>query len=104
GGTVEFGAGIAPSDLTLGLTTDSNGNPALLVSDGASAITIDGGLAESIGSFGFADGTQLNLTGLLTEANVTSATIPGASGNAVLNSSADASLSGGYGNDTLVGT
>ena len=103
-GTVQFGAGISASDLTLGLTTDSSGSPALLITDGTSSITIDGGLTGSIGSFGFADGTQLSLAQLLAEANVTSATLPGSSGNAVLDSSAAASLSGGYGDDTLVGT
>lgn len=104
GGTIEFGSGISPSNLTVGLITGSNGNPALTISDGTGAITVDGGLTGSIGRFAFADGTQLSFAQLLTQAMVTSASLPGSNGNAVLDSSAAASLSGGYGEDTLVGT
>lgn len=102
-GVIEFGSGITPSDLTVGLTTDSDGNAALLIQDGSSAVTIDGGLAGSINDYALADGTTLTLEQFLTEANVTSETIAGAAGTAVLSASADVSLSGGGGNDTLVG-
>src|SRR6185437_4351716 len=39
--TVEFGPGLRPSDLTVGLATGSNGEPALLIRDGNSTATID---------------------------------------------------------------
>ena len=103
-GTIAFGAGITASDLTVGLTTDSSGNPALLIQDGSSTVTVDGGLGGSIGSFDFADGTQLTLGGLLTAATATPGSLAGANGNAILNTTADASLSGGYGNDSILGT
>ena len=103
-GTIAFGAGITASDLTVGLTTDSSGNPALLIQDGSSTVTVDGGLGGSIGGFDFADGTQLTLGGLLTAATATPGSLAGANGNAILNTTADASLSGGYGNDSILGT
>jgi Ca2+-binding RTX toxin-like protein len=104
GGTIQFGAGVAPSDLTVGLTTDSYSNPALLIQDGGSSITVAGGLTGSVGTFDFAGGTQLTLGGLLAAATVTPATIAGASGNAILDNAAGVSLSAGSGQDTIVAT
>lgn len=103
-GVIQFGDGIAPSDLTVGLTTDSNGNLALLIEDGSSVVTVEGGLGGSIGSFEFANGTQLSLASLLAAATVTPDSIAGSSGNEVLNTSAGTSLTGGTGEDTIVGT
>jgi Ca2+-binding RTX toxin-like protein len=103
-GTIEFETGITPSDLTVGLTTDSNGNPALLIQDGSSAMTVSGGLEGSIGSFEFAGGAELTLAELLTAATAIPGSLVGANGSVVLNSTAAASLSGGYGDDTVLGT
>jgi Ca2+-binding RTX toxin-like protein len=100
-GTIEFGTGIILSDLTVGLTTDSNGNPALLIEDGVGAITVDGGLAGSVGTLGFADGTQLSLADFLASSTVLSGSLAGGSGNTILETSSDVSLSGGTGQDTI---
>jgi Ca2+-binding RTX toxin-like protein len=100
-GTIEFGAGITPSDLTVGLATDSNGNPALLIQDDSASITVEGGLTGSIGTFDFADGAQLSLVGLFGAAAVASESLAGASGNAILETSSGVSLSGGAGEDTI---
>ena len=101
--TVEFGSGITPSDLTVGLAIDSSGDPALLIQDGNSTATVDGGLTGSVSDFEFADGTKLTLSELLTSATVAPGSIAGFSGNAILDASTGASLSGS-GNDTIVGT
>src|SRR6185312_5933288 len=74
-GMIQFGAGISPAGLTVGLTTASNGDPALLIEYGSGSITVDGGLTGSLGTFDFADGTQLSFAGLLTDATVTSSTL-----------------------------
>ncbi|WP_229720890.1 beta strand repeat-containing protein [Dyella nitratireducens] len=102
-GMIQFGAGISAADLTLGLTTDSTGNPALLIRDGSSSATIQGGLAGNIDQFAFADGTQLTLAELLASANVMPGSIVGASGDAFINTSPAVSLSGS-GNDTILAT
>jgi len=101
-GVIQFGTGISPTDLTVGLTADSSGNAALLIQDGGSSITVDGGLTGSIGSFDFAGGTQLSLEGLLAQASVTPGSIAGSSGSALLDTSTASSLSGS-GNETILG-
>jgi Ca2+-binding RTX toxin-like protein len=55
-GVIQFGAGFEPGDFTVGLTTDSNGGPAMLIEDGSSVVTVGGGLAGSISSFDFSGG------------------------------------------------
>ena len=101
--TVQFGAGISATDLTLGLAIGTDGNPALVIQDGGGAATIDGGLTGSIGSFDFADGSNLTLAQLLSAAHVSAATVPGAHGNVLLNGAAGATLQGDATNDTLFG-
>ncbi len=102
-GTVQFGAGITATDLQLGVTTGSDGNPALLIQDGNSQVTIDGGLSGAINEFDFADGSQLSLTQLVSEEPPVSTTVTGASGNLIFDNTAAASLDGGVGNDTIYG-
>lgn len=102
-GTIEFGTGITVSDLTVGLTADSSGNPALLIEDGSGSITVEGGLAGSVGTFAFADGTEFSFPQLFAAATVASVSLAGASGNAILEMSSGASVSGGSGQDTILG-
>jgi Ca2+-binding RTX toxin-like protein len=102
-GIIQFGAGLVPSDLTLGVVVDGIGDASLTISDGQHAVTVDGGLGGSIGRFDFADGSQLSLGGLFAAAHVTDATLPGAHGNFVLDSVAGQSLTGGAGDDTIFG-
>ena len=100
-GTIEFGSGITVSNLSVGLTTDSSGNPALLIEDGSGSITVDGGLTGSVEEFDFADGTQLSLAQFLADATVLSGSLAGASGTTILETSSGVSLSGGSGQDTI---
>ena len=101
-GVIQFGAGISPSDLAVGLTTDLAGNPALLIQDGNSTVTVGCALAGSIGAFEFADGAQLSLAGLLASAADEAGSVTGSDGSAILNTSSSASLSGS-GDDTILG-
>ncbi len=102
GGTIDFGAGIAPSSLTVGMTMGTDGSPALLLQDGAMSVTVDGGLTGGIGLFDFAGGQSLTLAQLLNDAGqVVSNTITGALGNAIFEATAATSISGGLGNDTI---
>jgi YD repeat-containing protein len=102
-GILQFGAGITAANLDLGLTQDSAGNPALLIQDGSSAVTVDGGLNGSISEFEFSNGTTLNLAELAAQAQFTPATVTGAAGQTIFNNTPDASLTGGLGNDTIYG-
>jgi Ca2+-binding RTX toxin-like protein len=103
-GTVLFGAGIAPSDLTAGLVVGLDGNPALVLQDGNNSVTIADGLGSSIGKYEFADGSELSLQQLLSQAQGGSTTLATNTGNLVLDGAADAVLTGGFGNDTIIGT
>jgi Ca2+-binding RTX toxin-like protein len=102
-GILQFGAGISAASLDLSLTQGSDGNPALLIADGASTVTIDGGLGGSISEFEFSNGTTLNLAQLVAQAAFTSETVNGADGQIVLNNATAVSLTGGIGNDTIYG-
>ena len=100
-GTLQFGAGITAADLQLSLTTGSDGIPALLIHDGSSAVTVDGGLNGSIGSFDFADGSDLSLGRLASEATVIPSTIASGTSNIILDGASGDSINGGIGNDTI---
>jgi YD repeat-containing protein len=102
-GILQFGAGITAASLDLSLTQGSDGNPALLIQDGTSKVTIDGGLGGTISQFEFSNGTTLDLAQLVAQAQLTSATVSGANGEIILNNAAAASLTGGIGNDTIYG-
>lgn len=103
-GILQFGAGVTAADLSLSLVGGSDGAPALLISGDGVSITVDGGLQGSIGTFDFADGSQLTLAKLLSAGHVESSTLGGANGNFILDGTAGDSLEGGTGSDTLVGT
>jgi YD repeat-containing protein len=100
---IAFGSGIAATDLTLGITIDSSGAAALTVRDGGGTVTVAGAFSGSISQFEFADGTHADLAELLSVAHIQSATVVGSSGNAILNAADSAAISGGFGNDTIVG-
>jgi YD repeat-containing protein len=99
---VRFDAGIAPANLTLGVTFDSAGDPALTIRDGSGTATLDGAFAGSIGQFEFADGSNLSLSQLMAAATVQSSTLAGASGNLILDGAAGTTINGGDGSDTLI--
>jgi Ca2+-binding RTX toxin-like protein len=101
--TLQFGAGITAADLQVGVTIGSDGNPALLIQDGNSQLTIDGGLSGTINEFDFADGSQLSLAQLVSQAPPASTTVAGASGNLIFDNTSAASLDGGVGDDTIYG-
>jgi len=99
---LRFGSGIAAADLTLGIAFDDNGAAALTISDGGGTATISGGFSGSISSFQFADGENLSLAQLLQSATVTSETVTGAAGDAILAVGSGETINGGFGNDTIV--
>ena len=113
-GTIQFGAGITAADLSVSTVVDAQGNLALQISDGTSVLTLDDGLSGGLGEFNlpgnaslafqFADGTQLDLAQLMDAAHVSDVSLTGTYGNLVLNSDANASITGGSGDDTLIGT
>lgn len=101
--TLQFGAGITAADLQVGVTTGSDRGPALLIRDGNSQVTIDGGLNGTINEFDFADGSQLGLAQLVSQAPSVSTTVAGASGNLIFDNTSAASLDDGVGNDAIYG-
>jgi Ca2+-binding RTX toxin-like protein len=101
--TLRLGTGVDPTELSFGMTLGSDGSPALLIHDGNSSVTIDGGLTGTINGAVLADGIQLTLAELLAEGHLVSSTIVGADGNLVFDANAADSLVGGTGDDTLIG-
>jgi Ca2+-binding RTX toxin-like protein len=113
GGTIQFGAGISVSDLSVSTVVDANGNLALRITDGSSVATIDDGMSGGLNAFDlpgdpltfeFANGTRMNFGQFMAAAQVSDSTVAGANGNLVVSGDADASLAGGSGNDTILGT
>ncbi|AEK61661.1 beta strand repeat-containing protein [Collimonas fungivorans] len=104
GSTLQFGAGIAPSDLTLSLTLYGN-TPSIILTDSAGGtVTVDGGLSTANNTtYAFADGATLNLNQLIAQTQSTPVTLAGQEGNLVFAAHGNASLVGSSGNDTLYG-
>jgi Ca2+-binding RTX toxin-like protein len=100
-GTLQFGVGVFASQLSLSLVTGSNGDPALLITDGASSVTVDGGLQGSISDFDFDDGSQLTLAQLLAAGQVVNSTLVGANGDIILDGAQADSLTTSDGDDTI---
>ena len=112
GGTIQFGAGISASDLSVSTVVDANGNLALRITDGSSVVTIDDGMSGRLNDFDlpgdplnfeFANGTRMNFGQFMAAAQVSDSTVAGANGNLLVSGDADASLAGGSGNDTILG-
>ena len=99
--TVDFGTGLSGSDLTASASLDANGNPALVISNGTGAVTLNSALANETYQFKFNGGSTLTLEQLLTQANVTTSSVAGASGNIILQGGLSTVVSGGTGNDTI---
>ncbi|MBV8209158.1 MAG: DUF2974 domain-containing protein [Burkholderiaceae bacterium] len=102
-GSIEFGAGISASNLTLSAVAGYDGLPALLIQDGTGAIKVDDAFAGSNMSYSFSDGSSLTLDQLLTQGTVTSSTVTGSSGNLILLGGNAVSIQGGSGSDTIYG-
>ena len=112
-GTIEFIRGTL-SDLSVSTVVDAEGNFALQITDGASVLTLDddqsGGASEfdlpvsAPLDFQFSDGTQMSFAQFMAAAHVTDSVLSGTNGRVVLDGDADASVTGGSGNDTLVAT
>ena len=101
GPLVEFGSGIGSANLNASAIFDANGEAALAISDGAGTVTLDGALAGDPYRFEFAGGSALSLGQFLSQVNVTSSTVAGASGNLILDATPNTVLAGGMGNDTI---
>ncbi len=102
---VDFGAGVAPAQLTATAITDSEGLAALQISDGTGSVTLDGALAGSSGltyQFAFPTGGTVTLGRFLGEVDVVDSTLAGGSGNIVFKGGANTAVAGGSGNDTLM--
>jgi Ca2+-binding RTX toxin-like protein len=100
-GTLQFGVGLSPSQLSVGLTVGW-GDTSLVIQDGeGGSVTVDGGLTGSISGVDFAAGADYTLAQFLAAANVLSETAPGASGDAILSGTTAASVAGGVGDDTI---
>ncbi len=97
---VQFSAN--PGDMTVAAISDRDGNPALQVADGSSAITLEGGLGTGNYQFKFAGGSTLTLAQFLEQANVVSSTVSGGSGEVILTGAPATSLWGSAGADTLL--
>jgi len=98
---IRFGAGVSASSLTATAARDAFGNAAISVSSGAGAILIDGSLSNHTYQFSFNGGANLTLAQFLSQVNVTTSSIVGASGNVILEGTPSVSLAGGTGNDTI---
>jgi YD repeat-containing protein len=102
GGTVQFGDGIAVSDLTLTATLGSDGAPALVIGDGSgNTLTIDDAFSGAVGQFKFADGATLSFTELLQQTQIVPANVSTSSGQFILSGTVNVSITGGTGNDTI---
>jgi len=100
-GTVQFGAGISASNLTAAAALDSYNSAGLRITDGASSAILDFALSGTTYQFNFNGGPNQSLAQFLSEVNVTTSSVAGASGNVILEGTASASVLGGTGNDTI---
>ena len=110
--TIEFGAGTSASDLTVSVV-DNSGQLGLQIADGNDVITLSDADTGSSGelallgdqnlTFTFDGGGSMSLAGLLSAAQVEPTTIAGSTGNFIINGTDGASLTGGTGNDTIIG-
>lgn len=99
--TVEFGAGVSASSLTVSAVLDSSGQGALAISAGGETVTLDGALSTHTYQFNFNGAGNLTLAQFLAQVNVTTSSIAGAAGNLILENTPFATVTGGTGNDTI---
>jgi len=99
--TVQFGAGLSAANLTASAVLDVNGNPALAISNGTGTVTLNGALASETYQFDFSGGNTLTLAQFLSQVNLTTSSVTGASGSAILEANASTVVNGGTGNGII---
>jgi Ca2+-binding RTX toxin-like protein len=99
--TVQIGAGLIGANLTASAVLDANSNAALAIGNGTGTVTLDGALANETYQFDFNGGSTLTLGQFLSQVNVTTSSVTGASGNLTLTGAASTSFALGSGSDTI---
>ncbi|SDY89523.1 Ca2+-binding protein, RTX toxin-related [Collimonas sp. OK242] len=102
--TLQFGAGIAPSDLTFSIMLNGN-SPSIILTDVTGGnVTVGGGLSTTDNTtYAFTGGATLNLNQLIAQTQSAPVTLAGYGGNLIFAAHGNASLVGSSGNDTLYG-
>ena len=99
--TVDFGPGLSGSNLTATAVIDSTGQAALAISNGTTAATLDGALSNHSYQYNFNGAGNLSLAQFLAQVHVTTSSVTGANGHAILEGTASTAVTGGTGNDTI---